>query len=78
MACRLEPMPSLRAHRLVVLGADRVGKTALIEQLIFGNHVLSQVSFLKSGVGLVSQTRVRDGFKFNIDPPVDFVLTISL
>lgn len=50
-------MPSLRPHRLVVLGADRVGKTALIEQLIFGNHVLGQVSCLRHD-DLVSQTNL--------------------
>lgn len=31
-------------YRLVVVGGDRVGKTAIIEQLLFGNHVLGQVS----------------------------------
>lgn len=31
-------------YRLVVVGGDRVGKTAIIEQLVFGNHVLGQVS----------------------------------
>ncbi len=39
-------MPHSKAHRLVVLGADRVGKTAIIEQLIFGNHVIGQVGDL--------------------------------
>lgn len=37
-------MPLARPHRLVVLGATRVGKTALIEHLIFGNHVVGLVS----------------------------------
>ena len=37
-------MPLARPHRLVVLGSTRVGKTALIEQLIFGNHVVGLVS----------------------------------
>ena len=32
-----------KSHRLVVLGGNRVGKTALIEQLIFGNHVVGVV-----------------------------------
>jgi hypothetical protein len=27
----------------VVVGGERVGKTAIIEQLIFGNHVIGQV-----------------------------------
>lgn len=36
-------MPHPRTHRLVVLGGDRVGKTAIIEQFIFGNHVVGQV-----------------------------------
>lgn len=30
-------------YRLVVVGGERVGKTAIIEQLIFGNHVIGQV-----------------------------------
>ena len=37
-------MPLGRHHRLVVLGTSRVGKTALIEHLIFGNHVVGLVS----------------------------------
>ena len=37
-------MSAKRAHRLVVLGKSRVGKTAIIEQLVFGNHVVRQVS----------------------------------
>lgn len=37
-------MPTPRTHRLLILGADRVGKTAIIEQLIFGNHVIGQVN----------------------------------
>lgn len=36
-------MPYPQIHRLVVAGGDRVGKTAIIEQLIFGNHVIGQV-----------------------------------
>ena len=44
-----------KSHRLVVLGGSRVGKTALIEQLIFGNHVVGVVrgisSFPLSSVG---------------------------
>ncbi len=36
-------MPSGRTHRLVVLGGERVGKTAIIEQLVFGNHIVGQV-----------------------------------
>ena len=36
-------MPGSRTHRLIVLGADRVGKTAIIEHLIFGNHVIGHV-----------------------------------
>lgn len=35
-------MPYPQTHRLVVVGGDRVGKTAIIEQLIFGNHVIGQ------------------------------------
>ena len=38
-------MPYPQTHRLVVVGGDRVGKTAIIEQLIFGNHVIGQVAF---------------------------------
>ena len=30
-------------YRLVVVGGERVGKTAIIEQLLFGNHVVGQV-----------------------------------
>lgn len=30
-------------YRLVVVGGERVGKTAIIEQLLFGNHVIGQV-----------------------------------
>ena len=30
-------------YRLLVVGGDRVGKTAIIEQLVFGNHVPGQV-----------------------------------
>ena len=37
-------MPVSRNHNLVVLGGERVGKTAIIEQFIFGNHVVGQVS----------------------------------
>ena len=37
-------MPVSRDHKLVVLGGERVGKTAIIEQFIFGNHVIGQVS----------------------------------
>ena len=37
-------MPVSRVHKLVVLGGERVGKTAIIEQFIFGNHVIGQVS----------------------------------
>lgn len=37
-------MPVSRSHRLVVLGGEKVGKTAIIEQFIFGNHVIGQVS----------------------------------
>lgn len=33
-----------RPYRLVVLGTSRVGKTALIEHMIFGNHVIGLVS----------------------------------
>ena len=36
-------MSAKKAHRLVVLGKSRVGKTAIIEQLVFGNHVVGQV-----------------------------------
>ena len=36
-------MPVSRNHKLVVLGGERVGKTAIIEQFIFGNHVIGQV-----------------------------------
>ncbi len=36
-------MPSGRTHRLVVLGGERVGKTAIIEQLMYGNHVIGHV-----------------------------------
>lgn len=36
-------MPYPQIHRLVVAGGERVGKTAIIEQLIFGNHVIGQV-----------------------------------
>ena len=36
-------MPYPQIHRLVVIGGERVGKTAIIEQLIFGNHVIGQV-----------------------------------
>lgn len=35
-------MPYPQIHRLVVIGGERVGKTAIIEQLIFGNHVIGQ------------------------------------
>ncbi|CAI8037071.1 NF-kappa-B inhibitor-interacting Ras-like protein 2 [Geodia barretti] len=35
-------MPVSRNHKLVVLGGERVGKTAIIEQFIFGNHVIGQ------------------------------------
>ena len=38
-------MPVSRNHNLVVLGGERVGKTAIIEQFIFGNHVIGQVSY---------------------------------
>ena len=37
-------MPVSRSHKLVVLGGERVGKTAIIEQFIFGNHVIGQVT----------------------------------
>lgn len=33
-------MPGTRTHRLLVLGANQVGKTAIIEQLLFENHVV--------------------------------------
>ncbi len=36
-------MPFPHAYRVVVVGGERVGKTAIIEQLIFGNHVIGQV-----------------------------------
>ena len=39
----MSEMPTFRPHRLLVVGAERVGKTALIEQFIFGNHVVGQV-----------------------------------
>ena len=41
-------MPVSRTHKLVVLGGERVGKTAIIEQFIFGNHVIGQVSLLNA------------------------------
>lgn len=40
-------MPLSRSHKLVVLGGERVGKTAIIEQFIFGNHVVGQVSLAR-------------------------------
>ncbi len=36
-------MPFPHAYRVVVVGGERVGKTSIIEQLIFGNHVIGQV-----------------------------------
>ena len=36
-------MSAKKAHRLVVLGNSKSGKTAVIEQLVFGNHVVGQV-----------------------------------
>ena len=32
-----------RPYRLVVVGASGVGKTAIIEHLIYGNHVVGKV-----------------------------------
>ncbi|KAL5475604.1 hypothetical protein EMCRGX_G025436 [Ephydatia muelleri] len=37
-------MSAKKAHRLVVLGNSKSGKTAVIEQLVFGNHVVGQES----------------------------------
>jgi len=34
-----------RPYRLVVVGASGVGKTAIIEHLIYGNHVVGKVEF---------------------------------
>lgn len=48
-------MPVSRNHRLVVLGGERVGKTAIIEQFIFGNHVIGQVGYGASLVSLTAQ-----------------------
>lgn len=36
-------MSAKKAHRLVVLGNSKTGKTAIIEQLVFGNHAVGQV-----------------------------------
>ena len=35
-----------RPYRLVVVGASGVGKTAIIEHLIYGNHVVGKVGIL--------------------------------
>ena len=47
-------MPYPLIYRLVVIGGERVGKTAIIEQLIFGNHVIGQVSTSNSMARSVS------------------------
>jgi len=36
-------MPS-KVHKIIILGADGTGKTSIIEQAIYGNHVAGTVS----------------------------------
>ena len=42
------PQHVRQLHRLVVVGGERVGKTAIIEQLLFGNHVVGQVRLFRT------------------------------
>ena len=57
-------MPVSRIHKLVVLGGERVGKTAIIEQFIFGNHVIGQVSAAT--------------LRFSTKAPLSLALSLSL
>lgn len=36
-------MPLSKIHRLMIIGSSGVGKTAIIEHLIFGNHIIGVV-----------------------------------
>lgn len=40
-----------RPYRLVVVGTSGVGKTAIIEHLIYGNHVIGKVELRRVYLG---------------------------